>query len=348
MPPVSPGAVAGLAGFLTLRSVVAAVQDDREALTWPTDVPVPWLPAALIVLAVPVLATLEARFALRRAAVDPLGAAARRPRRHCTGPGMWLLGPVALLAGIGLVLLGRAVDLNQVPVLPILVAILALCALGAGVHQRRAGAAHRRLAARWGCPALLIAAERLRERPVGGGPLPMRRCSLVTVAGTGLRRASGRHCRRPRPDALLRRPSPSTPRGLDLTGAALLSPWRSRSAASPSAPPSRWRPAAGAWPRRPPPECRARGARPGAAPGDGPPAGPGVLLAGTGGLPIGGWFARLPSPSGALVPPYTALLVPAAVYAAAACWPRPRRCRCCAARCSPRSCGTCRRRRGHE
>nr|WP_329187844.1 FtsX-like permease family protein [Actinacidiphila glaucinigra] len=186
------GAVAGLAGFLTLRAAVAAVQGDREALTWPTDVPVPWLPAALIVLAVPVLATLEARFALRRAAVDPLGAAARRPRRHRTGPGMWLLGPVALLAGIGLVLLGRAVDLDQVPVLPILVAILALCALGLVYTSAGLALLTGRLAARSGRPALLIAGERLRADPwaAARSHTVVMLASLVGVGWVAMRRVT--------------------------------------------------------------------------------------------------------------------------------------------------------------
>ncbi|WP_431959814.1 FtsX-like permease family protein [Actinacidiphila sp. bgisy160] len=166
------GSLAGLAGFLTLRAVLDAGAPAMAAdggafrlLTWPTDVPVPWPAAILVVPGLPLLATAEAWFTLRRAAVDPLGPAARRPRRTRTGPGMWLLGPVALIAGIGLVLLGLTVRLRHVPIVPIVVAILALCAVGLVYTSAGLALFTGRLAARSGRPALLIAGERLRADP---------------------------------------------------------------------------------------------------------------------------------------------------------------------------------------
>lgn len=188
------GAVAGLVGFLALRAVLAAVQDDRRTPTWPTDVPVPWLPAALVVLAVPVLATLEARFALRRSARDPLGVVAkRRPPRG--GAIRWLLGPVALLAGTALMLAGTRVALNRAPAAVVVPAFLVLYVYGLLHSSAGLALLTGRLAARSGRPVLLIAGERLRNDPwaaarahsvlmlaalVGAGWVAMRR---VTVDG---------------------------------------------------------------------------------------------------------------------------------------------------------------------
>ncbi|MFF7211575.1 FtsX-like permease family protein [Streptomyces sp. NPDC008238] len=191
------GAVAGLLGFLALRALLTAVQDDREALTWPSDVPVPWPPAALVVLAVPLLATAEARFALRRSARDPLGVIAkRRPPRG--GAVRWLLGPVALLAGTALMLAG-----TRVAPAPLVVGSVILALYVYGLLHSSAGLAllTGRLAARSGRPVLLIAGQRLRNDPwaasrahavlmlaalVGAGWVTARR-----VAVDGLRAESG-------------------------------------------------------------------------------------------------------------------------------------------------------------
>ncbi|MFF3946168.1 FtsX-like permease family protein [Streptomyces sp. NPDC001902] len=186
------GAVAGLVGFLALRAVVAAVQDDRGTPTWPTDVPVPWLPAALVVLGVPVLATLEARFALRRSAHDPLGVVAkRRPAR--SGAIRWLLGPVALLAGTALMLAGTRVALDRAPAAVVVPAFVVLYVYGLLHSSAGLALLTGRLAARSGRPVLLIAGERLRNDPwaaarahsvlmlaalVGAGWVAMRRVTL--------------------------------------------------------------------------------------------------------------------------------------------------------------------------
>lgn len=109
------GSLAGLAGFLALRAVLSATArpavpgSSFRVVTWPTDVPVPWGPAVLVVLALPVLAALEARFTLRRAGSEPLELVAQgRPPRPRTGGGrlaLWALAPLALPAAIGLQLL---------------------------------------------------------------------------------------------------------------------------------------------------------------------------------------------------------------------------------------------------
>ncbi len=187
--------MAGLVGFLALRGVLSAVQDEGRALTWPSDVPVPWFSAAFVVLAVPLLTTLEARFALRRSATDPLGVIAkRRPPRG--GALRWLLGPVALLAVIALSTAGSRVALDRVPLEVVTPVLLALYVYG--LLHSSAGLAMftGRLAARSGRPSLLIAGERLRSDPwaaarahsvlmlaalVGAGWVATRRAVLETL-----------------------------------------------------------------------------------------------------------------------------------------------------------------------
>ncbi|MDX3234863.1 ABC transporter permease [Streptomyces sp. ME03-5709C] len=166
------GSLAGLAGFLALRMVLdsgarpAATDDPAfHALTWPTDVPVPWIAAIPVVLVLPLMATAEAWLTLRRVALDPVGAAVRRPHRTRTGPTLWLLGPVALLGGIALVLVGLSTDDWTAPVLPAVVAVLGLCAVGLVYSSAGLALLTGRLATRSGRPSLLIAGERLRADP---------------------------------------------------------------------------------------------------------------------------------------------------------------------------------------
>ncbi|MFJ4845229.1 MULTISPECIES: FtsX-like permease family protein [unclassified Streptomyces] len=168
------GALAGLAAFLVLRAVLAAVQP--VAVAWPVDVPVPWFAAVAVVLGMPLLATLEARFTLRRAAADPLGAAPGSRRPH-PRPGrgrlaLWALAPAALVMGTGLhlvnlfVLDGRTV--TPAVTASVTVAAVVLCLVG--VVHGSAGLAllSGRLAARSGRPELLIAGERLQADPWAG------------------------------------------------------------------------------------------------------------------------------------------------------------------------------------
>ncbi|MDX3074551.1 FtsX-like permease family protein [Streptomyces sp. NPDC088354] len=174
------GALAGLAAFLVLRAVLGALHPvtvpDGGPLgltAWPADVPVPWVAAAAVVFGMPLIATLEARFTLRRAAADPLGVASGG-RRPYPRPGrgrlaLWALAPLALVAATGLqvanmfVLGGRSSVYGVSAPVSLAAVVLSLV----GVLYGSAGLAllTGRLAARSGRPALLIAGERLQADP---------------------------------------------------------------------------------------------------------------------------------------------------------------------------------------
>ncbi|MFD3451034.1 FtsX-like permease family protein [Streptomyces sp. NPDC058691] len=180
------GALAGLAAFLVLRAVLAAAQPvvvtdgwTWRPTAWPTDVPVPWLAAAAVVLGMPLLATLEARFTLRRAAADPLGVASGGRRPH-PRPGrgrlaLWALAPLALVAATALqlanmfVLDGRA-TVHGIYGVAASAGLATVVLSVVGVLYGSAGLAllTGRLAARSGRPALLIAGERLQADPWAG------------------------------------------------------------------------------------------------------------------------------------------------------------------------------------
>ncbi|WP_405766781.1 ABC transporter permease [Actinacidiphila glaucinigra] len=168
------GSLAGMTGFLVLRAVLHAGQraggggdgPQQRALTWPTDVPVPWAAFLAVVLGLPLLATLEAWFTLRRAATDPLGAAVRRRRpRRFRRVGM-LPGPLALLAATGLVLMAMSRDIGpDTPFFPATGLALPLYLFGLLTSSAGMAAAMGRLASRSGRPALMIAGKRLRADP---------------------------------------------------------------------------------------------------------------------------------------------------------------------------------------
>ncbi|MFE2543686.1 ABC transporter permease [Actinacidiphila glaucinigra] len=168
------GSLAGLTGFLALRLVLHAGQQagggdggpQQRALTWPTDVPVPWAAFLAVVLGLPLLATLEAWFTLRRAATDPLGAAVRRRRPRRFRRVRLLPGPLALLAATGLLLMAMSRKLG--PDTPFFAAtglVLPLYLFGLLTSSAGMAAAMGRLASRSGRPALMIAGKRLRADP---------------------------------------------------------------------------------------------------------------------------------------------------------------------------------------
>lgn len=193
------GALAGLAAFLALRAALGALQPvtvaDGGALrltAWPADVPVPWIAAAAVVLGMPLLATLEARFTLRRAATDPLGVASGG-RRAYPRPGrgrlaLWALAPLALVAATGLqvanmfVLDGRSSVYGVSAPVGLAAVVLSLV----GVLYGSAGLAllTGRLAARSGRPALLIAGERL-QADAWAGTRSHGAVLLAVLAGVG-------------------------------------------------------------------------------------------------------------------------------------------------------------------
>ncbi|MFE0625809.1 FtsX-like permease family protein [Streptomyces sp. NPDC058864] len=179
------GALAGLGGFLALRAALAADRPETtwpdgpvRRLTWPTEVQVPWAAMLLMTAVVPALATLEARFTLRRAGEQPLGVAAGvRPAtgRRRNGLVPWVWAPTALVAAAGLQLLNIFVigsdhsGSRHRSVLGTyeLVTALAVALFAAGLFFGAAGLAvvTGRLAARSGRPELLIAGERLLADP---------------------------------------------------------------------------------------------------------------------------------------------------------------------------------------
>lgn len=189
------GSLAGLAGFLALRAVLDAAQGGSGPQTWPTDVPVPWAAAVPVVLAVPALATLEARFTLRRAGADPLGVVSkgRRPRPR-VGRGrlaLWALAPLALLAATGLQLLNMSVlNVGMAMSAALVIAVVVLCAVGLLFGTAGLALVTGRLAARSSRPALLIAGERLQADPwaAARSHAAMLLTALIGVGFVGVRR----------------------------------------------------------------------------------------------------------------------------------------------------------------
>ncbi len=154
-------------------------------------VAVPLLPyvtawAGVVVVAVPVLGAVVSAVALRRVVADPLGRVRRvRPVR---GPG-WLSGTATRLLAVTLAALaltpvfGSPVSFGLGPVtvlvLAVLVSLIAIWLSGASSRQLGEG-----FAAGTSRPALLIAAERLREDPWSTARTHAA-LLLVTVVGSG-------------------------------------------------------------------------------------------------------------------------------------------------------------------
>jgi hypothetical protein len=144
-----------------------------------------WAGAALVAVAVPVVGALVAVLALRRVVASPLGVVRRSRPRTGRGPALVSAGAVAVLslAALGLVMTGarRGAGWTVLLVGAVVVSAGAGAVGLSGVTARLLG---RRVGARTGHPALLIAAGRLREDPwaaarAHGAVL------LVTVVGTG-------------------------------------------------------------------------------------------------------------------------------------------------------------------
>ena len=274
-----------------------------------------WFGIALVAAAVPVLGALVSVLALRRVVASPLGRVRRVPPREGRGPGM----PVPM-AALGLLFVGLLLapdTFGGYETAPVLVfAVVIGTGVGAlwltGATARRTG---RFLAARTADPATLIAAERLRDDPWAAARTHAA-VLLVTIVGTGFvgirevlltsLRERGRN--------MMAEDMDFYTTGVDLTGAAVLvalvitlcglGVGTAESVAT-----------------------RRRGLAAQAAAGvprtvlgrallleTALPLAPAMLLAGGGGLLIGGWFGGI-AQDGSRSVPYTALLVPPAVYA---------------------------------
>ncbi|MGW1720599.1 ABC transporter permease [Streptomyces sp. NPDC002156] len=273
-----------------------------------------WAGVALVAVAVPVLGSLVGVLALRRVVASPLGRVRRVPPREGRGPGMPF--PTAVL---GLLLVGVLLapdTFGGYETAPVLVfSVVVVTGMGAlwltGATARYTG---RILAARTADPATLIAAERLRDDPWAAARTHAA-VLLVTTVGTGfvgvrevlLTSISDRG------EHMLAVDKSFYTTGVDLTGAAVLvalvitlcglGVGTAESVAT----------------RRRGLAAQAAAGVPRAVLGrallleTALPLAPALLLAGTGGLLIGGWYAAI-AQDGSRSVPYTALLVPPAVY----------------------------------
>ncbi|WP_371660002.1 FtsX-like permease family protein [Streptomyces sp. NBC_00280] len=273
-----------------------------------------WFGIALVAAAVPVLGALVSVLALRRVVASPLGRVRRVPPREGRGPGM----PVPI-AALGLLFVGLLLapdTFGGYETAPTLVfAVVIATGVGAlwltGATARFTG---RILAARTADPATLIAAERLRDDPWAAARTHAA-VLLVAVVGTGFVgvREVLLTSLRDRGETMLASPMSFYTTGVDLTGAAVLvalvitlcglGVGTAESVAT----------------RRRGLAAQAAAGVPRAVLGrallleTALPLAPAMLLAGAGGLLIGDWFAGI-AQDGSRSVPYTALLVPPAVY----------------------------------
>ncbi|OIJ90254.1 hypothetical protein [Streptomyces colonosanans] len=277
-----------------------------------------WVAGTLVVLAVPVLGTLVSLLALRRVVAEPLGWVRRvRPRGK---RGLGLLFPLVAPAGVlvvGMLVAPRSFGgFYTSPALVLAVVIVTgLSAVRlSGVTSRRIG---RHLAERTGDPAVLIAAERLRDDPWAAARTHAA-VLLVTVVGTGfmgVRQVLLDTLRLRGPDTLAADISFYTT-GIDLTGAALLLALAitlfGLAVGTAESLATRRRGLAAQAAAGVPIAVLARALLLETA----LPLAPAVALAGLGGMGISTWYALLADTEGTSVLPLVPLLVPVAVYAA--------------------------------
>ncbi|WP_309062775.1 FtsX-like permease family protein [Streptomyces sp.] len=293
----------------TLACVVLMVRVGDHPSVWA------WAGIAVVAVGVPVAGTLTGVLALRRVVASPLGTVRRaRPR---TRPGLMFFGAVALFLGalfVSYLSLDRRP--GTVPTGPMLVVSgLALAGAAAlwlvGATSRLTG---RLLAARTGNPAVLIAAERLRDDPWAAARTHAA-VLLVTVVGTGFVGVRQTLLEVLHSGKQVAEDLSFYTTGLDLTAAAIgvglaitlagLAVGTAESLAT----------------RRRTLAAQAAAGVPHAVLGrallleTALPLAPGVLLAGLGGAAIGTGYASL-TEGGGWSMPWAALLVPVAVYAA--------------------------------
>ncbi|MEU6775634.1 FtsX-like permease family protein [Streptomyces sp. NPDC046759] len=285
---------------------------------WRHPGPVTWTGLALAAVAVPVLGAAVSAVALRRVVASPLGWVRRvRPTR---GPGR-VFGVATGLLGILVVGValepfdGGPVEHSLVPLTVFSLTLLvgAVSVWLTGWTSRLLG---RLCAVRAGRPALLIAAERLRDDPWAAARTHAA-VLLVTVAGTGyvgVRQALLAAVRRTGTDHLAAGLSYYTT-GLDLTGAAILVALAlvlSALAVGTAESLATRRRGLAAQTAAGVPQSVLRGAL---LLETAVPLVPAVVLAGAGGMAIGVWYGTLTGASGALTVPWQAAAVPVGVYA---------------------------------
>ncbi|MER6631991.1 ABC transporter permease [Streptomyces sp. NPDC000987] len=291
---------------------------------WHRPDPLAWAGTALVAVLVPVLGAAVSALALRRAVASPLGRLRRV--RPDAGPGRALRVATGLLAvpAVCVAAAPFAGTAFRSAVFPLAVgplAVLSLCLLVGASAVWLAGWSSRGLggllAARAQRPALLIAAERLRDDPWSAARTHAA-VLLVTVVGTGF--VGVRQVLLTDLRASARRGELSTGMsyytdGIDLTAAAVavalaivLSALAVGTAESVA---TRRRGLAAQTAAGVPHPVLARALLLETA----LPLAPAVAVAGAGGMAIGVWYASVGARHGAPDVPYGALLVPLAVYA---------------------------------
>ncbi|MEU2443142.1 FtsX-like permease family protein [Streptomyces althioticus] len=303
--------LACLAGSVAagLLAAVVVARMDGHTSAWT------WAGVAAVVLGMPALGALTAVLVLRRVVASPLGTVRRvraAPRPESAAFGLVALFLVVLFLSFVGVDAGRG-GFSAAPAL--IVCVLALTGAGAvwlvGASARFTG---RLLAARTGSPAVLIAAERLRDDPWAAARTHTV-VLLVTVVGTAYTGIRGTLLEVLGSGKNVAEDLDFYTTGIDLTAAAIgvglvitlagLAVGTAESVAT----------------RRRTLAAQAAAGVPRAVLGrallleTALPLAPGMLLAGVGGGAIGLWYAAL-AEGGGWSTSWTPLLVPAAVYTA--------------------------------
>lgn len=279
-----------------------------------------WAGVVLVPVAVPVLGAAVSMLALRRVVASPLGWVRRA--RPVWGPGrvlrlvIGLLGATALFVGVSSFLGGPVEVVLGPPALfaGVLVVGAATVSL-AGTTARRLGGA---LAARAQSPAVLIAAERLRDDPWAAARTHAS-VLLVTVVGAGfvgVRQVLLSTLHTMRGEGTLAADMSYYTTGIDLTAAAILVALAltvtGLAVGTVESLATRRRGLAAQVAAGVPYRVLARALLLETA----LPLAPAVAVAGVGGTAIGVWYASLASQDTVTGLPYAALLVPLGVYVA--------------------------------
>ncbi|MGW3492349.1 ABC transporter permease [Streptomyces sp. NPDC001020] len=284
---------------------------------WQAPPAMVWVAGALVTLAVPVVGALVSLLALRRVVAEPLGWV-RRVRPH-GGRGRGLLFPLVASGAlvIGMFVAPRSFggfDSTPALVLAVVIVTGASAVRLTGITSRSIG---RRLAERTDDPAVLIAAERLRDDPWAAARTHAA-VLLVTVVGTGfmgVRQVLLDTLDLRDPDTLAADISFYTT-GIDLTGIALLLALAitlfGLAVGTAESLATRRRGLAAQAAAGVPIAVLARALLLETA----LPLAPAVALAGLGGMGISTWYAQLADTEGTSTLPLVPLLVPVAVYAA--------------------------------
>jgi hypothetical protein len=287
---------------------------------WARPAALAWAGFALVAVAVPVLGAAVSVLSLRRVVASPLGWVRRV--RPVLGPGRALravsalLGVAGLLVGLSTFTGGPVRLALGPPALFVVVLLVGAATVSlAGTTARRLGGV---LASRAQSPALLIAAERLREDPWAAARTHAA-VLLVTVVGAGfvgVRQVLLETLHTMRREGTLSTDLGYYTTGIDLTAAAILVALAltltGLAVGTVESLATRRRGLAVQVAAGVPQRVLARALLLETA----LPLAPAVAVAGVGGTAIGFWYASLASHGSGTVLPYAALLVPLAVYAA--------------------------------